>query len=139
MPHVSVDERNLTYEVELAFEDSMPTRALTLTEARRWLEELCRAEDIDTPTLAVARLGRSTEAVAIPDEWCVLVADVAPTQHTLLHELAHLSCANRGHGREFRTQLVRYMRRYVSLEHAAWLHARFIDAGLSIDPFAATR
>lgn len=132
-------ERALTYEVESACDIAMPTRALTLAEAREWIEEICRAEDLDTPTLHATRLGRATEALAIPDEWCVLVADVAPTQHTLLHELAHLSCANRGHGREFRTQLVRFMRRYVSLDHAAWLHAKFMDAGLSIDPFSATR
>ena len=133
------DETALTYEVEAAFEAANPTRALTLAEARDWLEELGRAEDLDTPNLEKARLGRSTHAVALPDEWCVLVADVAPTQHTLLHELAHLSCANRGHGREFRTELVRFMRRYVSLNHAADLHARFVAAELSIDPFSATR
>ena len=133
------DETALTYEVEAAFEAANPTRALTLAEARDWLEELCRTEDLDTPNLEKARLGRSTHAVALPDEWCVLVANVAPTQHTLLHELAHLSCANRGHGREFRTELVRFMRRYVSLDHAADLHARFVAVELLIDPFSATR
>ncbi len=129
----------LTYEVEAAFEDAMPTRSLTIAEAREWLEGVCRAEDLDTPDLHVARLRPMFEAAAIHDEWCLLVADVAPTQHTLLHELAHLSCANRGHGREFRTQLVRFLRRWVSLDHAADLHRRFVAAGLSVDPFAATR
>ena len=132
-------ETALTYEVESAFEDVMPTRSLTISEAHDWLEELCRAEDLDTPELQVARLKPAFSAAALLEEWCVLVADVAPTQHTLLHELAHLSCANRGHGREFRTQLVRYLRRYVSIEHAAELHRRFTVAGLGIDPFAATR
>lgn len=133
------DEPGRTYDVEAAFEEAMPTRTLTVAEAREWLEELCRAEDLDTPELFVAPLRPAFQAAALPDEWCLLVADVAPTQHTLLHELAHLSCANRGHGREFRTQLVRYMRRYVSVEHAAELHRRFSAAGLGIDPFAATR
>ncbi|MBU3704001.1 MAG: hypothetical protein FGM42_06465 [Ilumatobacteraceae bacterium] len=128
-----------TYEVEAAFESAMPTRSLTMAEARSWLEELCRAEDIDTPGLHRARLRPSIDAAAVHDEWCILVADVAPTQHTLLHELAHLSCANRNHGREFRTELVRFLRRYVSLEHAANLHTRFVSADLSVDPFAATR
>jgi hypothetical protein len=136
---MSSTEATLTYEVEAAFESVMPTRELTLSEARDWLEELCRAEDLDTPRLEVAKLRPTLDAAAIPDEWCLLVADVAPTQHTLLHELAHLACANRGHGREFRTQLVRYLRRWVSVDHAADLHARFVAAGLSIDPFAATR
>jgi hypothetical protein len=136
---MSSTEGTLTYEVEAAFESAMPTRELTLTEARDWLEELCRAEDLDTPDLRVARLRPAFEAAALPEEWCLLVTDVAPTQHTLLHELAHLSCANRGHGREFRTQLVRYLRRWVSVGHAADLHARFVAAGLGIDPFSATR
>jgi hypothetical protein len=132
-------EASRTYEVESAFEAAMPTRTLTLTAAHDWLEELCRAEDIDTPDLRQARMRPPTEAAAIHDEWCILVADIAPTQHTLLHELAHLSCANRNHGREFRTELVRFLRRYVSLEHAADLHARFVSADLPVDPFAATR
>jgi hypothetical protein len=136
---MSSTEATLTYEVEAAFELAMPTRELTLVEARDWVEELCRAEDLDTPRLEVAKLRPTLDAAAIPDEWCLLVANVAPTQHTLLHELAHLACANRGHGREFRTQLVRYLRRWVSVDHAADLHARFVAAGLSIDPFAATR
>lgn len=128
-----------TYEAEAAFEYDMPTRSLTMTEGRKWLEELCRAEGIDTPDLRHARLRPSIDAAAVHDDWCILVADVAPTQHTLLHELAHLSCSNRNHGREFRTELVRFLRRYVSLEHAANLHARFVSADLSVDPFAATR
>ncbi|NBN89859.1 MAG: hypothetical protein EBU67_04850 [Actinobacteria bacterium] len=139
MPDVSPTEAAQTYEVEAAFEAAMPTRELTLREAREWLEELCRAEDLDTPDLQVARLKPAFEAAALPDEWCLLVANMAPTQHTLLHELSHLACANRGHGREFRTQLVRYLRRWVSVDHAADLHARFMSAGLSVDPFAATR
>jgi len=139
VPDVSPTEAAQTYEVEAAFEAAMPTRELTLREAREWLEELCRAEDLDTPDLQVARLKPAFEAAALPDEWCLLVANMAPTQHTLLHELSHLACANRGHGREFRTQLVRYLRRWVSVDHAADLHARFMSAGLSVDPFAATR
>ena len=60
------DETALTYEVEAAFEAANPTRALTLAEARDWLEELGRAEDLDTPNLEKARLGRLTHAVALP-------------------------------------------------------------------------
>jgi predicted metal-dependent hydrolase len=39
----------------------------------------------------------------------------------LLHELAHLACANKGHGAEFQQQLVEYVRKYVSITHAAEL------------------
>ncbi len=132
-------EITLTYEAESRYEDQMPTRALALVDAAAWLEELCAAEDVDPPTLHRQRLPRNIEAAALPDEWCIVVRDVAPTQHTILHELAHFTCANRGHGREFRTQLVRFTRRYISVEHAALLHRLFVAAELSVDPFEATR
>lgn len=132
-------EASLTYEAESRYEDRMPTRVLTLVEAAAWLEELCEAEDLDPPALHRRRLPRNVEAAAVPDEWCIVVRDVAPTQHTILHELAHLSCANKGHGAEFRTQLVRFTRRHVSVEHAAYLHGLFLQADLRVDPFEATR
>jgi hypothetical protein len=132
-------EASLTYEVEARYEDRMPTRALTLIDATAWLEELCAAEDLDPPILRRERMSRNVEATALPDEWCIVVRDVAPTQHTILHELTHLSCANKGHGAEFRTQLVRFTRRHISVEHAAFLHRLFVEADLRVDPFEATR
>ena len=131
-------EAALTYEVENRFEDSLPTRALTLSEARAWLAIICEREDLDPPRLANATLSGATHAVAIAESWCILVNDIAPTQHTILHELAHLSCANRGHGKEFRTQLVGLLRKHVSVQHGAHLHTMFTDAGLSVEPFGAT-
>jgi hypothetical protein len=35
--------------------------------------------------------------------------------------------------------LVRFTRRHISVEHAAYLHRLFADAGLRVDPFEATR
>jgi hypothetical protein len=35
--------------------------------------------------------------------------------------------------------LVRFTRRYISVEHAALLHRLFVAAELSVDPFEATR
>lgn len=133
----STDVAN-TYEVENFFEDSMPTRALTLCEARAWLLTICEQEDIDVPHLDTAPLAKNTEAVAIAETWCILVNDIAPTQHTILHELAHFLCANKGHGKEFRTALVALLRRHVSIQHGAHLHSLFVAKGLSIEPFAAT-
>ncbi len=128
----------ITYEVEHRFEESMPTRVLTLSEARTWLITICEHEDIDAPHIDTAVLTSTTEAVAIAETWCILVNDIAPTQHTILHELAHLSCANKGHGKEFRTELVALLRKHVSVQHGAHLHSLFTAAGLSIDPFSAT-
>jgi hypothetical protein len=132
-------EVTLTYEVEQKFAEAMPTRTLLMSEASAWLRDICEQEDLDVPQLDSYVLPRRTEAVAIAETWCILINGVAPTQHTILHELAHLSCANKGHGKEFRTQLVAYVRRYVSLEHAAHLHSLFTSAQLSVEPFSATR
>ena len=132
-------EVTLTYEVEQKFAEAMPTRTLLMSEASAWLRDICEQEDLDVPQLDSHVLPRRTEAVAIAETWCILINGVAPTQHTILHELAHLSCANKGHGKEFRTQLVAYIRRYVSLEHAAHLHSLFTSAQLSVEPFSATR
>jgi hypothetical protein len=129
----------LTYEVEQKFAEAMPTRTLLMSEANTWLRHICEQEDLDVPHLDSHALPQHVEAVAIAETWCILVNGVAPTQHTILHELAHLSCANKGHGKEFRTQLVSYIRRYVSLEHAAHLHSLFVNAQLSVEPFSATR
>lgn len=129
----------LTYEVEQKFAETMPTRVLLVPEANKWLLDICEQEDIDPPRIESHALAPHIEAVAVGEYWCILVNGIAPTQHTILHELAHLSCANKGHGKEFRTQLVSYIRRYVSLEHAAQLHSLFTNAQLSVEPFAATR
>ena len=60
------------------------------------------------------------------------------SQLLLVHEMAHLVCANGGHGREFRTQAVTFERSYVLLTHAVRLHEMYVAAGLSVEPFAAT-
>ena len=52
--------------------------------------------------------------------------------------MAHLVCANGGHGREFRTQEETFVRRYVSLALAVRLHEMYVAAGLSVEPYAAT-
>ena len=129
----------LTYEVEQKFAEAMPTRVLLVPEANKWLLDICEQEDIDPPRIESHVLPLHIEAVAVGEYWCIFVNGVAPTQHTILHELTHLSCANKGHGKEFRTQLVSYVRRYVSLEHASHLHSLFTDAQLSVEPFSATR
>ncbi|MCX6528651.1 MAG: hypothetical protein NTZ76_00830 [Actinobacteria bacterium] len=117
----------LTYEVEQKFSEAMPTRTLLMSEASTWLRDICEQEDLDVPHLDSHALPQRIEAVAIAETWCILVNGVAPTQHTILHELAHLS------------QLVSYIRRYISLEHAALLHSLFVNAQLSVEPFSATR
>jgi len=135
---VTTDDAERTYDAEDAFELEMPTRELSVDEANKWLAMIAVAEGVESPLVFKSNLSENTEALALNEDWCIAVRDSNPTQLLLLHEMAHLLCANKNHGVEFRTELVRLVRRYISLPHAACLHNRFILNMLKISPFAAT-
>ena len=133
---MTTSETQRTYAAEDAFELEMPTRVLSLTEANDWLAMIAEAEGVDQPLVFKSKMSKNFVALAISTEWCIAVRDSNPTQLLLLHEMAHLLCANKNHGTEFRTELVRIVRRYISFPHAAALHNKFIDSKLIITPFA---
>ncbi len=135
---VTTNETRRTYAAEDAFELEMPTRILSLNEANEWLAMIAEAEGVDAPLVFKTTLSKNTEAVALSTDWCIAVRDSKPTQLLLLHEMAHLLCANKNHGTEFRTELVRLVRRYISLPHAASLHKTFTDTCLTVKPFKST-
>lgn len=132
------NEQSATYAAEDAHERAMPSRTMDVDEARRWLEAVAHAEDIEPPLLVVRRNNGRAEACAVREHSAIITYRTRPTAHALLHEVAHLACANASHGREFRTMLVGLVRRHVSLPHAANLHAEFASRGLGVDPFEAT-
>ena len=129
-------EADLTYAAEDAFELEMPSRALSVDQANEWVAMIAEAEGVDRPIVFKAKMSKSTIALALSDKWCIAVRKSNPTQLLLLHEMAHLLCANKNHGTEFRTELVRLVRRYISFPHAAALHKKFIDSKLIITPLA---
>ena len=133
---MTTNETERTYSAEDAFEIEMPTRVLTLTEANDWLAMIAEAEGVDQPTVFKSKMTKNFVALAISTEWCIVVRESNPTQLLLLHEMAHLLCANKNHGIEFRTEFVRLVRRYISFPHAAALHKTFVDNDLAITPFA---
>ena len=122
---MTTSETQCTYAAEDEFEIEMPTRVLSLTEANDWLAMISEAEGVDQPTVFKSKMSKNFVALAISTEWCIAVRDSNPTQLLLLHELAHLLCANKNHGIEFRTELVRLVRCYISLPHAAALQYSF--------------
>ena len=134
---VTTSEANRTYAAEDAFELELPTQALSLNEANEWLTMIAEAEGVDRPIVFKSSMSKSTIALAFSDEWCIAVRDSNPTQLLLLHEMAHLLCANKNHGIEFRTELVRLVRHHISLPHAAALHKTYVDSKLTISPFQA--
>ena len=133
---MTTSETQRTYAAEDAFELEMPTRTLTLDEANDWLAMIADAEGVDRPLVFKSKMSKNTDALALSSEWCIVVRKTNLTQLLLLHEMAHLLCANKNHGTEFRTELVRIVRRYISFPHAAALHNKFIDSKLIITPFA---
>ena len=122
---MTTSETERTYAAEDAFELEMPTRVLLLNEANEWLAMIAEAEGVDSPLVFKSTLSKNTEALALSTEWCIAVRDSNPTQLLLLHEMAHLLCANKNHGTEFRTEFVRLVRSYISLPHAAALQYFF--------------
>ena len=134
---MTTSETERTYAAEDAFELEMPTRVLTLTEANDWLAMIAEAEGVDSPLVFKSKMSKNFVALAISTEWCIAVRESNPTQLVLLHEMAHLLCANKSHGIEFRTEFVRLVRRYISFPHAAALHKTFVDNKLTIASFTA--
>ena len=132
---VTTSETERTYAAEDAFEIEMPTRVLTLTEANDWLAMIAEAEGVDQPLVFKSKLSKNFVALAISTEWCIAVRESNPTQLLLLHEMAHLLCANKNHGIEFRTEFVRIVRRYISFPHAVALHKTYTDNKLTMNPF----
>ena len=109
------------YRAEDALERSSPTRSLSMSEAIQWLTTIAENEDLDPPAIRQQHMSSDLLGLAFTEDWCIAVRKQNPTQLLLLHELAHLSCANKGHGAEFQRQLVEYVRKYVSVTHAAEL------------------
>jgi hypothetical protein len=128
---VTTSETQRTYEAEDAFELEMPTRTLSLDEANEWLAMIAEAEGVDSPLVLKSKMSKNYDALALPADWCIAVRDSNPTQLLLLHEMAHLLCANKNHGTEFRTELIRLVRRYISFPHAATLHKTYAENHLT--------
>ena len=135
---MATSETERTYAAEDALELEMPTRTLSLDEANDWLAMIAEAEGVDRPLVFKSKMSKNTDALAFSKEWCIAVRKSNQTQLLLLHEMAHLLCANKNHGTEFRTELVRLVRRYISFPHAAALHKKFVDKSLTIPPFKST-
>ena len=135
---MTTSESQHTYAAEDAFEIEMPTRVLTLTEANDWLAMIAETEGVDRPLVFKSKMSKNTDALALSSEWCIAVRKTNLTQLLLIHEMAHLLCANKNHGTEFRTELVRLVRRYISFPHAAALHKRFVNKSLTVPSFKST-
>ena len=129
---MTISETQRTYAAEDDLELEMPTRVLSLNEANEWLAMIAETEGVDSPLVFKSTMSKNHDALALPAEWCIAVRKSKVTQLLLLHELSHLLCANKNHGTEFRTELIRLVRRYISFPHAVALHKTFADSNLKV-------
>jgi hypothetical protein len=135
---VTTSETQRTYAAEDLFELEMPTQTLSLDKANDWLAMIAETEGVDSPLVIKSSMSKNYDALALPADWCIAVRKSRATQLLLLHEMAHLLCVNKNHGTEFRTELIRLVRRYISFPHAAALHKTFANSNLKVISLSAT-
>ena len=110
---------------EAALEAETPTRRLSLAEAQRFVDHVAHAEDFDPPLVVYRKVRAKVDGLAVGDAHAIVVTSTAPSELTLLHELAHF-IGGMDHGREFQRVYVAMVGRFVSREIAAWLRVSLL-------------
>jgi hypothetical protein len=115
--HVATDpDAELVYRAEAILERELPTRELSLAEARALVNKISHAEDIDPPKVLHLQISSQYDALAVPDERVIVVRTKRPSQLTIVHEMAHF-LGGTGHGESFRKSYLELVRRYLSIDH----------------------
>ncbi|CAB4644172.1 unannotated protein [freshwater metagenome] len=131
-------EQALVYACEDVVELEFGSREIPSTDAEALLKEICHAEDIEIPTILIARKSKSALALTYIEENVICIRGKSTTMSTLLHELAHAVVGAESHGVLFRDELARLARKYISVSYAALLHAVYSGVGLEMSPWPAT-
>lgn len=125
------EHQALVYSAESLVASAFPSRALSLDEARAYIENVCDIEDIDAPRVEKpAYLNKRFSACASRKDYFIAVNGNVSAL-TLCHELAHC-LTDDGHGEEWRTVFVRLARTHVSVEHGALLYALYSRLNLPV-------
>jgi hypothetical protein len=131
-------EQALTYACECVADEVLGARVMEAHELDDWLQSVCHREDIDVPTLQIAKARPRTLASTDIDSLSICLFGRNTTLSTLLHEVAHASVRLDGHGVLFRDELVRLTRAHLSVDYAALLHSLFVGLGLEAAPWGAS-
>lgn len=131
-------EQALTYACEDTVESEYGSRELSSAHAESWLTSVCDREDIDVPSLHIARSSQNIVASASYETQSICIRGRRTCTAILLHEVAHLSCGVDSHGVLFRDEFVRLTRAHVSVSYAALLHTLFTAVGLEMSPWHAS-
>lgn len=131
-------EQGLAYACEDIVEAEIGSRVIASTEVAGWVSKVCEQEDMDPPTVLVARLSRITLASAHPDDNSMCLRGKSTTVATVLHELAHLSVGVDSHGVLWRDEFTRMARAHISVSFAGLLHSLYTAVGLEMSPWSAS-
>ena len=135
----SSGEQALVYAVEEVVAEVFPWALLNKEELKRFIVRLSESEGIDPPLIVHQRLQGSVVATAYRDHRAISVRGTEIAVGVALHEMAHLTCGSKLHGVVFRNELIRLVRRYGDVEHAAMLYQVFSAVGLEMGPWMASR
>jgi hypothetical protein len=131
-------EQALVYACEDVVEHELGSREILSSEADAIINDICHAEDIEIPTILIARKSKSALALTYIDENIICIRGKSTTMSTLLHELAHAVVGAESHGVLFRDELARLSRKHISVSYAALLHSVYCGVGLEMSPWPAT-
>ena len=109
---------------EAALEAEMPTKRISLAEARRFVDHVARAEDFNPPLVVYRKVRTKVDGLAVGNAHAIVVTSTTPSELTLLHELAHF-IGGMDHGARFREVYVGLLEKYMSEESVTrpeWLH-----------------
>lgn len=120
------EHQRLVYAVETVVAGVIPCPAVSVTEARSFIHDVCMEMDLDVPDVVVSRIRGGFTACASHDNHAIVLSSQSTNRLILCHELAHLICMKgEGHHEEWRTTFVSLARRFISVEHGALLHALY--------------
>ena len=131
-------EQACVYACEDVVENELGSRLIQSSEIDNWLIEVCSREDIDTPSIVIARASTKSLASADAETNSICIRGKNATIATLLHEIAHVIVGIDSHGILFRDELVRLCRFHISIDYAAMLHNVYAGLGLPMSPWPAS-
>lgn len=131
-------EQASVYSCEDVVENELGSRSISSSDIDNWLIEVCSREDIDAPTIVIARASKQSLASTDADTHTICIRGKNTTVATILHEIAHVIVGVDSHGVLFRDELVRLCRFHISIEYAAMLHGVYTGIGLPMSPWPAS-
>ena len=131
-------EQALVYACEDIVDREIGSPVVPSRTVQQWVDNVCTAEDLDSPHIVVQRATSTTLASASPETNTICIRGRNTTHATLLHEISHVAANAHQHDQSFRNQLIRLSRSHISVQYAAMLHSLYAGVGLSVAPFASS-